>query len=190
MKDMILKGGCHSICNLSGKNRFALRRQWDNCIVSLVRNRKTPHDNKPWNLSVNAWNGPFEQSPKQWVVWEVLPAAALWASAIAIRETSSTTTCSSATAASQTNTGVLYSHPENTVISLLEPNIISQGGSREICSFTFTFHYIALCHRAHKQHPQHLWGRQTPTINRMHNIFNKSYNWCVRSSILVQLLYR
>lgn len=136
------------------------------------------------------------QSPKQWVVWEVLPAAALWASPIAIRETSSTTAGSSATAASQTNAGVLYGHPENTDISLLEPNIISQRGSRETCSFTFliyitfTFHYITLCHRAHIQHPQHLWGRQTPTINRTHNIYNKSYSWCLISSFLVQLLYR
>lgn len=37
---------------------------------------------------------------------------------------------------------------------------------------TLTSHYTTLCHQAHRQHPQHLWGHQTPTRRGTGSIYN------------------
>lgn len=101
---------------------------------------------------------------------KLLPATALGTSAITIRETSTTTTGSSATAASQTYTGMLNGHPEimemYLIVNLLGEKIIRLRAITYTILETPTFHYTTLCHQAHKRHPQHLWGRQTPAVNR------------------------
>lgn len=98
---------------------------------------------------------------------KLVPPTVLGASSIAIREASSSTATTSATAATQANTGMLNGDPETTQKDFWgffseKKNYLSQRKSVEIP----TFHCTALCHRAHTLRLQRLGGRQTPTANR------------------------
>lgn len=126
-----------------------------------------------------------------WVVWEQLPAAALGASSIAIRKTASAATDASATAASQTYPGMLDGHPETRDIysffysSLDNLDESKTTGKLSIIALLPTFHCTALCHQARRQHPQHLWGRQTPLKTTYTTNFKTNRKWRQSTPLLL-----
>lgn len=112
----------------------------------------------------------------------LIPATALWSSTIAIWEAAPSRP--SATAASQTYTSMLNGHSKKYqkkklghLVAVSESECWIKPSLNMACKCTkVTFHYTTLFRQARKQHPQHLWGHQTPENQHKNTILTWPWN--------------